>query len=232
MIQTVAVVVPANDEAPRIERCLRAIADALAASPLAPDRCHLVVVADDCRDATAALARARGAHVLEVAHRSVGAARATGMRYALGRSGAHPAHEIWLATTDADSVVPRRWLTAQLGYAAAGWDAVVGTVAVADWSRRPPGLAEAFARQYDAHREEHPHVHGANLGVRASAYLDVGGFAPLARAEDHALVAGLGARGHRIRRPVDLPVRTSARSAPRAPGGFGDRLTDIAAGIG
>jgi RNA polymerase sigma-70 factor (ECF subfamily) len=32
-------------------------------------------------------------------------------------------------------------------------------------------------------------VHGANLGIRASAYLAAGGFPPLPTAEDHALLA-------------------------------------------
>ena len=33
----------------------------------------------------------------------------------------------------------------------------------------------------------HPHVHGANLGVRADAYLRAGGWADLRTAEDHDL---------------------------------------------
>ena len=39
---------------------------------------------------------------------------------------------------------------------------------------------------------QHPHVHGANLGFRASAYLRAGGFPALPTAEDHALVAAHG----------------------------------------
>ncbi|KIH99844.1 hypothetical protein LP52_04890 [Streptomonospora alba] len=227
MIRAAAVVVPANDEAPSIERCVRGAAASLAACGVLPPHRHLIVVADACSDATASIARRAGALVVETSHRSAGAARAAGMRLALERTRTHPAHAVWLATTDADSTVPLRWLAEQLRYADAGWDAVAGTVTVDDWSDRTPGLAAAFAEAYRFRGREHPHVHGANLGVRASAYLDSGGFCSLPCAEDHALVDALHLRGHRIRRPVDLPVATSARADPRTPGGFGDRLTAL-----
>ncbi|QBI56596.1 glycosyltransferase [Streptomonospora litoralis] len=227
MIRAAAVVIPANDEAATIEACVHAAAASSAACGIPAARRHLIVVADACADATAALARRAGALVVETGHRSAGAARAAGMRLALHRTRAHPAHKVWLATTDADSTVPLRWLAEQLRYAEAGWDAVAGTITVQDWSQRPPGLAAAFTDTYRFADGEHPHVHGANLGVRASAYLDSGGFCALARAEDHALVTALRTRGHRIRRPADLPVATSARPDPRAPGGFGDRLTAL-----
>ncbi|PSK87489.1 glycosyl transferase family 2 [Murinocardiopsis flavida] len=228
MIRAAAVVIPAHNEAELLPSCLGAVAASLAACRIAPDRRRIVVVADACGDATAAIARAMGAHVVEVGHRSVGPARAEGMRRALALLGGCPAAEAWLATTDADSIVPLRWLPEQVRWADAGWDAVAGTVTVADWSQRPPGLAAVFARHYRSGPGEHPHVHGANLGVRASAYLASGGFRSLACSEDHSLVAALHAGGHRIRRPSDLSVRTSARPDSRARGGFGDLLTRLA----
>ncbi|MBB4932768.1 glycosyltransferase involved in cell wall biosynthesis [Lipingzhangella halophila] len=232
MIRAAAVAVPAHDEASVIVPCLRAVTASLASCRLAPERQHLVVVADACNDATAAIARGMGAHVVEIAHRSVGVARSEGMRYALGITGVRSAEEIWLATTDADSLVPLQWLPEQLRYADAGWDAVAGTVVVQDWSQRPPGLAEAFAQRYRAGRFEHPHIHGANLGIRASAYLASGGFRGLACSEDSTLVAALRARGHSIRRPSDLSVLTSARPDARVCGGFGDTLTCMVNEIG
>ncbi|GAA1755628.1 glycosyltransferase [Streptomonospora arabica] len=228
MIRAAAVVVPANDEAAAIERCVGAAAASLAACGLDEQRRHLVVVADACTDATAELSRRAGALVVETSYRSVGAARAVGMRAALECTCGERPRSVWLATTDADSTVPRHWLAEHLRYADAGWDAVAGTVTVDDWSMRPPGLATAFAEAYSFSDREHPHVHGANLGVRASAYVDSGGFGALPHAEDHALVTALHLRGHSIRRPADLPVATSAREDARAPGGFADRLTALA----
>jgi hypothetical protein len=188
---------------------------------------RLVVVADSCTDSTVTLASALGAEVVEVRVASVGAVRATGMRHLL-RAPVDPA-AIWLATTDADSVVPRDWLSGQLECAAAGWDAVVGTVRVGDWSGHPPQLPALYARRYADWTGTHPHVHGANLGVRGDAYLAVGGFPALPVDEDHELVRALVVAGRRVLRTTDLPVLTSSRRQPRAVGGFGYHLRDLAA---
>ncbi|WP_239072180.1 hypothetical protein [Streptomyces bauhiniae] len=75
----------------------------------------------------------------------------------------------------------------------------------------------------------HPHVHGANLGFAADAYLDAGGFPPLTTGEDRALVHALERRGHRVLRTAACPVLTSPRLRPRAHGGFGHFLSAIAA---
>ena len=116
----------------------------------------------------------------------VGAARATGAAHAIADTGAPPSRT-WLACTDADSQVPPSWLAHQLDLADRGADLVLGTVDL------PPGrraTATTSAVWRAAYRRllgpggRHPHVHGANLGVRASAYLAAGGF-----------LTGAGARG-------------------------------------
>jgi hypothetical protein len=76
---------------------------------------------------------------------------------------------------------------------------------------------------------QHPHVHGANLGFRASAYLRASGFPALPTAEDHALVAALAAGGCRVLRTRALPVVTSARRDSRAPDGSGHYLRKLEA---
>ena len=63
-------------------------------------------------------------------------------------------------------------------------------------------------------------MHGANLGIRASAYRAAGGFQPLPTAEDHALIAAATAAGCRVLRAADVTVETSARRQARAPRGF------------
>jgi hypothetical protein len=139
---------------------------------------------------------------------------------------------LWLATTDADSVVPAHWLERQLRYAASGCDAVLGTVTVSDWTGRPPQLAPIFAAHYAYRGGTHPHVHGANLGVRASAYLAAGGFSTLATAEDHAMLSALTSIGCVAKHVTDIAVETSARPVARAPGGFSELLTRLSAGQG
>ncbi|CAM5244120.1 glycosyl transferase [Streptomyces spiroverticillatus] len=139
----------------------------------------------------------------------------------------------WIANTDADSTVPPDWLAFQLARAAEGWDAVVGTVAVDRRSAHKPRLAARHHRLYEVSRPpagqpwQHPHVHGANLGVSARAYTAAGGFPPLALSEDHGLVDALERTRARLLRTADCPVTTSARTRPRARGGFGDHLAGL-----
>ncbi|GHD24394.1 glycosyltransferase [Nocardiopsis kunsanensis] len=230
MIRTVAVVVPAHDESACVAACLSAVHRALEHAPVPPEHRHVVVVADGCRDGTASAARLLGAHVVEVPHCGVGAARDVGVRRALALAGGVPADSVWLASTDADTLVPVRWIADQLVHAKAGHDAVAGTVEVTDWSLRSEGLAERFGLRFPV-ADGHDHVHGANLGVRASAYVDAGGFPDLGSGEDHALVERLTGLGLSVRSPGDLPVRTSARRSFRAPEGFGRLLDTLERGV-
>jgi hypothetical protein len=71
-------------------------------------------------------------------------------------------------------------------------------------------------------------VHGANLGIRASAYLAAGGFRSLRTAEDHALVAAAASAGCPVLQAGDITVQTSARRQARAPGGFSHLLRTLA----
>jgi glycosyltransferase involved in cell wall biosynthesis len=225
MISEVGVVVPAHDEEELLPACLNAVRRAVDHIPGIV--AHLIVVADSCRDRTAERAQQAGATVITVQARRVGAARAAGMRAVLRKtSRTHPAGT-WLATTDADTLVAPDWLARQLHYANQGWDAVAGTVMVTDWSEHPPHTQAVFAARYQHSPGSHPHVHGANLGVSAEAYLAAGGFPPLHTGEDHALTGRLTAAGRRILHATDVNVVTSARRAPRAPLGFGHLLTTL-----
>jgi hypothetical protein len=153
------------------------------------------------------------------------------MREVLSRTRHLDPGAVWLATTDADTLVPPGWLGQHLRHAAAGWDAVVGTVAVTDWSEHPPGLPPLFHQQYRTSWGTHPHVHGANLGFSASAYLAAGGFQLRRTAEDCALVEALSVTGHRILRTTEISVQTSARHHARAPRGFGHLLSTLAVAV-
>jgi glycosyltransferase involved in cell wall biosynthesis len=225
VIRVVGVVVPAHNEQRLLPACLASLRRAAQALPGLP--VHLIVVADACRDQTAEVARRGGAAVVRISERNVGAARAAGVREVLRRTtGQDPAH-VWVATTDADTSVSARWLRQQVRYGNQGWDAVAGTVRVADWSGYRPEVPSLFRDRYGTERGPHPHVHGANLGFRAAAYLRAGGFPDLPTAEDHALVAALSASGSRIRRTRALAVVTSARRESRAPHGFGHYLAEL-----
>ena len=89
-------------------------------------------------------------------------------------------------------------------------------------------VARRFAGTYGYPGEGHVHVHGANLGLSAAAYLDAGGVPPVALAEDHALVDALRTRARRLVATGAIPVVTSARRESRTVGGFADHLRSLA----
>ena len=225
MIRSLGVVVPAHNEEDRLPSCLASLRRAARAARGTP--VHLVVVADASRDRTARVARRGGAAVITTEARSVGAARAAGVREVLRRTAHLDPTEVWLATTDADTVVPPCWLREQARYANRGWDAVAGTIRVADWSGRHPGTRSLFHARYGKGTGSHSHVHGANLGVGAAAYLRSGGFPDVVTGEDRALVAALTATGSRVLYTRALSVVTSARLDARAPHGFSDYLAGL-----
>jgi len=212
----VAVIVPAHNESVLLPACLAA----LHADPV-PKR--LIVVADACTDDTAALAVAAGAEVVTIEAGNVGRARAAGVTRALD---AGP-RGLWLATTDADSRVPPGWLDRQLRHAVAGADLVAGTVVVDDWSGWPSFLEPRYQARY--RRAMGSHVHGANLGFSAAAYLAAGGFPALTHDEDRALAARVRSAGGRVVTDGGCPVRTSARPDGRTPYGFAGHLLGLAA---
>lgn len=225
-ITQVAVVVPARDEERLLPRCLAALADAERLAEAAGLRTQVLVVLDRCVDTSAAVARRAGVATLETTYGVVGAARAQGAAHVIrGWLGAGvDLSTAWLAGTDADSVVPPGWLARQVALADAGADCVVGTV-------EPHGLSGTLAEAWWArHRlgEGHGHVHGANLGVRASAYVSVGGFAPVSGHEDVELVGRLRAAGHRCVATDSARVRTSGRLRSRVEGGFATYLAGLA----
>lgn len=211
-IDRIAVIVPANNE----EALLVDAIDAIDAASAEVDLdIELIVVANGCTDRTAEIASDRGARVLVDNVPNVGAARALGAGWALR----HGPDGLWLASTDADSRVPLNWMTAQARCAAFGFDLFLGTVCLPE---EDVARHQQWVGRYRAGRA---HVHGANLGVRATAYRDVGGFRPLPAHEDADLVGRLRRAGAMTMWVTDVPVTTSARSDPRAPAGVG---TDLA----
>jgi glycosyltransferase involved in cell wall biosynthesis len=213
------VVVPAHNEEILLPGCLAALRVTAAAVELPV---HLLVVLDSCTDSTAEAAGQ--VSVLAVSARNVGAARRAGIAHLLRAIGAEGT---WLACTDADSRVPPSWLSDQLSHACGGVDAVAGMVSVVDWTGHLASTAERF-RHLHQRIVGHSHVHGANIGVSAQAYLAAGGFPSQAAHEDVALIAALTRGGHHVMHTADPPVITSARRHSRAPAGFARFLIQLA----
>lgn len=234
----VAIAIPAYDEADRIGRCLDSLAAQDDPGPIA-----VVVVANNCSDATAEIARAPRSvqvHVIEHAfadhERGAGAARRMAMAQAaqLGTI---------VLTTDADCVVDRDWVRAHRAAFARGADAVAGRVS-ADWSElslhpEPArhigelewtylGLIAEAEPLFDpvAHDPAPRHAQrcGANLGITRAMLERIGGVPALATGEDRALLAAVEHADGRIRHDRGPHVTASARLIGRAGGGMADAL--------
>lgn len=230
-IEAVAVVVPVRNEEDRLERCLRAVARALDHVPAAV-RTQVVIALDGCTDASDEIAAHWPFASVRLDSGGVGRARAAGIRAAVGALSGVRSTAIWLANTDADSEVPAEWLAEQLRLADAGSDVVLGTV-VPDEDDLPAelrGLSAELRRPLLAHAESAAApVYGANLGVRASRYERVGGFAAVHEHEDVRLVAALCDDGAAVTSAPDLSVLTSGRAVGRSPGGYAAYLREAAA---
>ena len=234
-IGVIAVVVPARNEQRRLPRCLAALTAAevaLEAQLRNPPAVRIVVVDDGSSDDTVAIAECWGGiDVVRIAVGRVGAARhigAAAVLDALTLSG-EPAGRLWIASTDADSAVPPDWLLTHLHYARAGVDLLLGTVRP-DPAELSGGVLAAWRLRH-LMTDGHPHVHGANLGVRGDSYLLAGGFPDVEAHEDVLLRNAVQACGGLTVSTGASPVLTSGRQRGRAPAGLSHYLRDLAAGV-
>ena len=224
---TVGVVVPARDEEDHIEKCLVSIRASL-------ENCSrvrsswIVVVADSCCDRTAARARAalgQAGEVIECEVRSPGTARRMGVEALFRRYPTARLSQVWLANTDADSSPAPNWIHHQLRFAAQAYAGVAGVVHVSTIEGLGADDVAALLEHYVVNEDgSHPHVHGANLGIRGDAYVDAGGWRDLAVAEDHCLWSRVKARHWPTISSTSSVVVTSGRLVGRATGGFADSL--------
>lgn len=188
---------------------------------------------------------------------TVGAARDAGLRWGVARMmGGDPERErgggageadapepeagIWVASTDADTVVPADWLVAQTALAAQRARGeqtprpAVPRVLVAGTVMPHPGdldrdVERLWYADYE-HGEDHPHIHGANLGMPWPVYRELGGFPHVSADEDVSLVEAARSAGVPVIATDRTRVVTSGRTEGRTPAGFAGFLRDLGAG--
>ena len=245
------VAVPARDEAERIDACLSALLDQrdLAGASVPPDTLRIVVLANNCSDRTAEVARRSGGVIqvveatLPPSSANAGAARKAVMDMAadlIPRGGGG-----LICTTDADSRPRPDWIARLWKAVDAGAEAVAGVVdfdpheadpIAFSEARRCEGLYSALQAEIVAHADPEAHnpwpnhiwAWGANLAVTADAYRRVGGLPPQPLAEDRAFVEQLRRHDVPVRHCLDARVWTSARRVGRAEGGLASLVADHA----
>lgn len=224
----IAAVIPARDEEARIGSAVAALRSEGVR--------RILVLANDCTDATARHASAAGAEVAErgrLAH-GVGEARALGCAEALGR---WPETDM-LVATDADGRVGRGCILA-LRRALARADAAMGRLVLdpRELAALPPDviavqhleeergtllaeLGSVFVPRPHDPLPRHLHRAGGLMAFRPAAYLGVGGFRPLPCHEDRDIAARLSLAGFRTAHPWAATVTVSCRMTGRSPEGM------------
>jgi glycosyltransferase involved in cell wall biosynthesis len=231
----VGVVMPVHNEQELLGSALASLTDAFDELSQGSLLLRAAVVMDACTDVSEEIASEWRAALVRCCHplaatlttssaHNVGRARALGCAVLLDQWSRIDPARIWLATTDADSRVPRYWLTTQLARHEAGVDQWYGRVSVADWSEYSGDARSRWQHEYES--ESQP-IHGANLGFNAATYLAAGGFEPLDTGEDRALHRALVIHGALSHYDSSVRVVTSARRQARAPLGFAHALDVI-----
>ena len=250
-----SVIVPARDEEETIGAALDALARqlTLTGERLDPRSYEVIVLANNCRDRTAAIARSIREHhpelvlhVVEVtlprAEAHAGSARAMLMDEAHARLRAAGCTRGIIASTDGDTRVAATWLAATLAEIERGADAVGGRIIVdrEELRRLGPGRASHLldvgyrhlVAEIDAYLDPDPfdpwprhYQHfGASMAVTADAYARCGGLPAEPVMEDVALYRALVRSDLRLRHSPSVRVTTSARRGGRVPVGLSSQL--------
>jgi hypothetical protein len=248
------IAIPARNEAGRLERCLAAIAvqRTRCGTPIAPNAFEVLLLANNCTDATADIARRVACRlpfpariierVLPWHSATAGGARRTVMEEAARRLGVRHAEGVIL-TTDADSTISHTWFADNMRHLDEGADCVAGYIDAEPLEIVDLGsvflcrgrledtylsqVAEIYARCDPRSHDPWPNHRvssGASLAVRLSAYRAVGGLPSKARGEDIAFTDLLDRNGFKVRHALDVSVVTSCRLDGRATGGAADTM--------
>ena len=250
----VSVIIPAKNEAANLPATLAALAAQtdLHGHPLPPHSFEVIVLANNCTDATAAVLREQARRRPQLALHAaglrlpapqahVGRARRLLMDEACARLEAVGQPGGIIASTDADTCVAPTWLAAIQAEIATGADAVGGrifTEATGPELRplRRIQVRDAAYRQLCARLEDlldptpadpwprhHQHF-GASLALTAHAYRRVGGLPEVRFLEDEALCQALRRHDLSVRHSPQVQVLTSARQQGRVEVGLSWQL--------
>lgn len=241
------VCVPARDEEEHLPALLAALAEQ------GEPGLRVVVLANNCSDRTAEIARCFGrdeprlrllVREMEWRGKPAHAGRARGAAMETGAAWLRAeADSGLLLSTDADTLPPPHWLRAIRGAFEAGAEAVGGELRITEdprhplpaWLRRSHEEVAAYqaavrdlADALDPQDHDPPPRHGdhtgASLAVTLAAYEGAGGVPQLASQEDVALVEAIERQGGRVRHPASVWVEVSPREIGRAEGGMADEL--------
>ena len=253
----VSVIIPVKDEAQNLTATLTALAGQteLDGQPLCPHQYEAIVLANNCTDNSAAIARQFASkhpqlaiHVAEIAlppeRAYIGYVRKLLMDEAYNRLMSLGHRHGIIASTDGDTRVAPTWIAATRAEMANGADAVGGRILTDRQSRHQLSpQARTFFLQEVGYRflvaeleyhldpdpydplPRHYQHYGASLAVTAQMYAKAGGLPPVRTPEDEAFYQSLLRVNARFRHSLRVQVTTSARATGRSPVGLANQLT-------
>ncbi len=249
-------IVPVKNEAQTLAATLKALAHQtdLHGKPLSPLGYEIIVLANNCTDRSAAIAREfckryplLALHVVELtlpADRAyIGYVRKLLMDAAYCRLRRLGKPQGIIASTDGDTQVAATWIAATKQEMSGGVDAVGGRIITDRLSRHALSpqaktcfLQEVGYRSLVAELEfyldpdpydplpRHYQHYGASLAVTAQMYATAGGMPPVKTPEDEAFYQSLLRVNARFRHSPLVQVTTSARASGRSPVGLANQL--------
>lgn len=242
--RAVAICIPVRNEQALLPASLDALANLEADAGMEVTICFLL---DGCRDRSSELVAAFAARssrrVIVAAMADDGisnAGRARGAAMEIGRRALGREVNAALLTTDADTLPAPDWILATC-HALSFSDLVAGRIVRENAGSEPvqDRLERYYDRLYAVRRTHDPiaweewpahhHTGGASLAFRAEAYAALGGFRPIASAEDATIVDDAHRLGLRVRRDRAVVVTTSSRRRGRAVNGLADHLRSLSA---
>lgn len=252
----VCVIIPVKDEALALTQTLTALANqtCLAGKPL-DLRCYeIILLANNCTDRSAAIARQFASehpqlnlHIAEInlppERAYIGYVRKLLMDEARDRLMSLGKERGIIASTDGDTCADPIWIAATMAEIERGVDAVGGRIITDRLSRHQLSrqaktcfLQEVGYRSLVAQIEyyldpdpydplpRHYQHYGASLAVTAQMYTKAGGIPPVRTPEDEAFYQALLRVNARFRHSPLVRVTTSARSSGRSPVGLANQL--------
>jgi glycosyltransferase involved in cell wall biosynthesis len=199
-MKRISVIIPTYEE----ERSIETFLQQFERQTIPRDEYEIIIVDGDSKDRTREIAEKYVNQVIIQKGEGIGGAR---------NDGVHIASTPFIATTDADTILPDRWLEIMLSHFEKN-DEVVAVVG-------PDGPIEKSIKAMLVYFFLRNIIHlgtyfgfyttgGTNSGFRRSAFLDVGGYRPLPHSDDVEIGFRLKEIG-RIVYDSDLYVRLSVR---------------------
>ena len=250
------VIIPVKDEAQTLDQNLAAFANQtyLTGQPLCPSRYEIIILANNCTDESAQIARRfaknhprLAVHVAEVTlppdRAYIGYVRKLLMDEAYQRLSSLGKSRGIIASTDGDTSASATWVAAILAEMQSGVDAVGGRILTDRHSRQAlhPQAKSCFLQEVgyrslvaeiEFHLDPDPYDplprhyqhYGASLAVTAEMYAKAGGIPPVRTPEDEAFYQALLRVDARFRHSPLVQVTTSARASGRSPVGLAAQL--------